>query len=119
MNFDNLMDSPNKPEHVREWPSDGGKYEIAFAVSIDGDAFLVSAPESVRNANDECANMDKSGWDDLPDAPGFYKATAEFWFQEGYFEGYPAPGESSFGFALLDCAAVDLAETKILPREAP
>lgn len=33
--------------------------------------------------------------DGFPDEPGFYAATLELWFQQGYFEGYPADGESS------------------------
>ena len=87
----------------RPWPSDASEHKIIFAVSMDGNAFLVGASEAVRNANDDCSHMDLTSWDDLPTAPGFYRATAKFWFQEGYFEGYPAPGESSYGWALQDC----------------
>ena len=99
---DLILDAPTS----RPWPADGEQHEIAFAVSADGDAFLVIASEAVINANEECAGMEKAGWGGLPTAPGFYKARAEFWFQQGYYEGYPAPRESSWGFSLVDCSPV-------------
>lgn len=34
----------------------------------------------------------------LPHAPGFYIADVEFWFEQGFFEGYPSPGESDIDF---------------------
>ena len=91
---------------TRAWPADESEHRIIFAVDINGSAFLVGASEAVFNANDECSHMDLTSWDDLPTAPGFYRATAIFWFQEGYFEGYPSPGESSYGFTLNDCTKV-------------
>jgi hypothetical protein len=93
-------------EH-RAWPMDGAQYGIFFAVSMDGDAFLVSARESVLNANDERSFMEKSDWDGLPTEPGFYKGKAEFWFEQGYFEGYPAPGECSFGWQMVECEPLE------------
>lgn len=34
--------------------------------------------------------------------PGIYSATIEFWFQQGYSDGYKADGESEWEFAFVD-----------------
>lgn len=44
----------------------------------------------------------------LPKEPGFYMATLEFWYEAGYFEGYPAPGESSVEIILKNVRKLDV-----------
>lgn len=44
----------------------------------------------------------------LPTEPGFYAATLEFWFEQGYFEGYPANGESSVELTLTNVRKLEI-----------
>jgi hypothetical protein len=47
-------------------------------------------------------NCQKEGEETFPKDPGFYVCDIEFWFQQGYFEGYIAHGESEFDFKAIN-----------------
>ena len=69
---------------------------------------MVEAPEGYRNFQEHGDGpfLDSGEWEGLPTAPGVYCCRAEFWFSEGWCDGYPAPGESSWGFNVVESVAV-------------
>lgn len=68
---------------------------ILFAVSFNGNAYVIEIPKERENMFDG-AYMGEQ-FEEFPEdlAPGIYRGTFSYEFQMGYFEGYPAPGESS------------------------
>lgn len=44
----------------------------------------------------------------FPHEPGVYLVTIEYWFEQGYFEGYKADGESDLDFAPADIRKIDV-----------
>ncbi len=42
----------------------------------------------------------------FPKEPGIYRATVEYYFQRGTYEGWDAPGESEWAFRLKDVVKV-------------
>ena len=79
--------------------------------TISGTTHLLDGPRDLMDLMDgDClddACMDE-GRKTLPTDPGVYSATIEYWFQQGYFEGYPAPGESDYDFRLSNLRRIDL-----------
>lgn len=79
-------------------------YEITFAVSqMQASAMIVTMPEDMESWMDS-PFLESEGFKGIPEAPGFYSAKAAFWYLQGYSEGYPADGESSWGFDLESVA---------------
>ena len=82
--------------------------------TISGTTHLLDGPRDLMDLMDgDClddACMDE-GRKTLPTDPGVYSATIEYWFQQGYFEGYPAPGESDYDFRLSNLRRIDLSRT--------
>jgi hypothetical protein len=82
--------------------------------TILGTTHLLDGPRDLMDLMDgDClddACMDE-GRKTLPTDPGVYSATIEYWFQQGYFEGYPAPGESDYDFRLSNLRRIDLSRT--------
>lgn len=47
----------------------------------------------------------------FPDEPGVYIGTIEYWFQQGYSDGYPADGESDFDYRFVNWELVAIPQT--------
>ena len=74
---------------------------ITFAVTMTGEAVVISVPEAHRQGFEGsffCDNNVKG----LPKKmePGLYKGLMTFDFWQGYMEGYRADGESDFEFTV-------------------
>lgn len=65
------------------------------------DAFIADYPDSVEDFLDGY-NCDDNRVDNVPLEHGIYKCKVKFWFEQGYDDmGYPAPGESEWGFTVI------------------
>lgn len=70
---------------------------ITFAVDMWGYGYIVEVPKERENWFDGAGiedNFHESGEQLKGLAPGLYRGTFSFEFCQGYFEGYPADGES-------------------------
>lgn len=77
-------------------------YAISFSVLKGGkSAVLVTYPNDMADSLDG-PFMEDNGFDGLPSEPGHYEAKAVFWFSQGYCDGYPADGESDWGYNLAE-----------------
>lgn len=68
---------------------------ITFAVDFKGQGWIVEVPKEREDWFDG-TNIEDN-FEKLTEElkPGLYRGTFAFEFQQGYFEGYPADGESS------------------------
>lgn len=87
------------------WPEPGEKFEFTFAVDPLGGRMLVTWPADFEG--DLLANgcwLEEAGFTfqvDAPDGMGHYKGQAEFWYIEGFIDGWRARGEDEWGFRIL------------------
>jgi hypothetical protein len=80
----------------------GTIHKITFAVLKGGkSAVLVTYPDEMEDALDG-PYLDDNSIEGYPKEPGYYEASAVFWFNQGYCDGYPADGESDWGYKLTD-----------------
>jgi len=59
--------------------------------------FILDAPDEIIQFFDGFFTEDNS-FKGVPKEPGIYHCTVDFYFQQGYFEGYKADGESDWEF---------------------
>lgn len=58
-------------------------------------------------------HCDDNGVVGYPQACGVYRCAADFVFEQGYCDGYPAPGESDWSFRIVASVPIwTLAEAK-------
>lgn len=82
--------------------------DVTVAVLSNGSACLVSSPaKHLEILMVGPMFEDNSRWDTMllfPKEPGVYSMTIEYEFEQGYLEGYPNDGESSWDFIPKDIA---------------
>lgn len=84
-----------------------------LATSADKFTYLVSGNAELRKWMDGCCFEDNhfhglNGIENPPKEPGVYRATIEVWFEQGYYEGYKADGESDWEFRLGNLERIDI-----------
>jgi hypothetical protein len=81
---------------------------ITFGVSFTGHAYIIEVPKERETWFDGSHMNDQ--FEEFPDniEPGVYRGTFSFEFQQGFFEGYPADGESSVYLTLEKYSRVTL-----------
>lgn len=83
-------------------PAEDIVHDITFAVLKGGkSAVLVTYPDKMSDSLDGPFLEDNS-IGKYPPEPGHYQAKAVFWFNQGYYDGYPADGESDWGYTLTE-----------------
>ncbi len=88
--------------------------DTIFAVAAGGSPILVIGHPDLKNIMDgPWFEENSQSIDDFPTKPGVYRCTIEYYFQMGYYEGYPAPGESDW-----DLKPVDIQEIVIETQPA-
>ncbi|NCI19707.1 hypothetical protein EJM73_08725 [Clostridium botulinum] len=66
------------------------------------DAFIADYPEQVQDYL-EGYYCEDNYVDNVPKEKGIYKCKVKYWFEQGYdLDGYPADGESDFGFEIIN-----------------
>lgn len=89
-------------------------HNVIIAVSCTGLAVLVSSPcKEVEGFMDGCLFTDNCKWYTMlsfPKEPGVYSMTIKYHFDQGYYEGYPNDGESTWDFIPSDIKRLVLAE---------
>lgn len=72
---------------------------------------IITAPEELLSSldgnmlDDNCLEEGRAS---LPQQAGVYFATVEIWYEQGYFEGYPAPGESDVDHRLSAVRKIEI-----------
>jgi hypothetical protein len=83
-------------------------HKITFAIGHKGSAILVDIPaEMAESGVLDGDSLDDNAFTETPTEAGFYRATAEVWFQQGYMDGYPADGESEIEIRTVDVERVE------------
>lgn len=75
---------------------------VKFIIVVTSkDSFVADYPDEIESLIDGY-NCDDNYIDNVPIEKGVYECNAEFWFEQGYCDGYPADGESEWGFKIID-----------------
>jgi len=61
--------------------------------------FILDAPDEIISIFDGFFTEDNS-FKGVPKEPGIYHCTVDFYFEQGYFEGHEADGESDWEFII-------------------
>jgi len=78
-----------------------GIYEAKILVSTQtGYAYLVEADEEIMKGVDGLL-LEDNDFRNIPEKPGVYLCRVEFFFQQGYSEGYQADGESEWYYEII------------------
>jgi len=78
-----------------------GVYPCKILVSAQkGFAYLVEAPKEVTEGVDGLL-LEDNDFRNIPEKPGVYLCRVEFFFQQGYSEGYQADGESEWHYEII------------------
>lgn len=91
-------------EKLHEFPNTiiGVTPNTALQVILVGDQQLLKLMDGDL-FEDNCAGNDRESF---PKKPGIYRATVEYYFQQGYSDGYIADGESDWDFVLKDVVEI-------------
>lgn len=82
---------------------------VIFGVSTSGLHFLISGDDELKQFMDGSLFEDNSqSIEKFPTKPGVYRCTIEYWFEQGYFEGWRADGESEWDFVPSDIEEIDI-----------
>lgn len=88
-------------------PIPGSTYDMTICVGYNSEGILVSVPDIARIALDS-VYCDDNGFEGVPKEPGVYQCECEFYFIQGYYDGYPADGESDWGWKVTVKKKVEL-----------
>ncbi len=105
------------------------EFDVWIAVDYKGEGYLLSQPVIRTSSGFEiCPECIKFGLDIMWDGPfcedntfyhvpkiaGVYRCRTEFWFSQGYAEGYPAGGESDWEFKIVEAIEIASVPTPII-----
>ena len=90
-----------------------GIYDCKILVAKGGDGFLVEAHPEISKGMDGIFLSDNH-FKNVPTEPAIYVCRVEFFFMQGYFEGYRADGESDWYYEIR--SAVRQEEPAVLAR---
>lgn len=88
-------------------------FVATIAVAMDGTQVLIAVSSEhgfISHESFETGPLDESDWSGLPMCPGVYRCACEFWFEQGYFEGYPHDGENCFEYRVIQTKTLALME---------
>lgn len=84
---------------------------VILGVSIFGALFVISGPEDLSQVLDgEMIEDNTQSLGKYPAEPGVYRCSIEYWFEQGYYEGWPANGESEWDLIPINVEPVSLGE---------
>ena len=80
-----------------------------IGVSLDGWPFLIKGDPELVKLMDGASFADNSqSIEEFPKKAGVYICTIEFWFEQGYFEGWEAYGESEWDFIPINIKEIEV-----------
>src|SRR3990172_568489 len=92
--------NPRGEEEVDMYESKG-IYEAKILVSKENDlAYLVEGDEELLKGMDGPV-LEDNLFRSVPEKPGIYLCRVEFFFQQGYCDGYQADGESEWYYEII------------------
>lgn len=87
--------------------------KVVICVGFTGEGIIVKYPEEFRHRLDG-SFCDDNLFVNVPKENGVYECDVEYWFSQGYSEGFPADGESDWEFRVVNSKQlVDLTKIKI------
>lgn len=78
----------------------GDKVKLTILVT-NKNSFIADYPDEIEEWIDGCFCEDNC-IDNVPTEKGIYECKAEYWFKQGFCDGYPASGESESGLNIVD-----------------
>lgn len=85
-------------DKVKEW------HNVIVAVTPNSRlrVLVVGDPELVKFMDGDLFDDNCSDMSSFPKEPGVYQGTIEYHFQQGYYEGYKADGESEWNYVFVN-----------------
>lgn len=82
---------------------------IATAIGYKDQCYVIDIPsEYTHIITDGYFGEDDITTINIPNIPGVYRCDIEFWFEQGYSDGFKADGESDFEYRLVNIKKVNL-----------
>jgi hypothetical protein len=72
-------------------------FQAIIAVGNSSQAQVIAAPKDAMVGMDG-SFCDDNGFNDVPPEPGIYLCDVDFYFEQGYCDGYRADGESDWEY---------------------
>ena len=69
-------------------------------IAVGDSAQIIAAPEDAMVGMDG-SSCDDNGFKDVPSEPGIYICDVDFYFEQGYCDGYEADGESEWEYHVV------------------
>lgn len=87
--------------------------KVVICVGLDGEGIIIKYPEEFQHHLDG-SFCDDNLFVDVPKESGVYECDVEYWFSQGFSEGFPAAGESDWEFKVVKSKPlVDLTKLEI------
>jgi len=83
-----------------KWPIPDETCEIIICIGKDLEGIIVAGTDKIWETLDGIYCSDNF-IENVPKEVGVYKCQCQFWFQQGCCDGYPAPGESDWGWKVI------------------
>lgn len=77
------------------------KNNIIIAVNRNKDGFLISDDNDIISIMDG-EFLSDNNFTNIPQEPGIYNCDIEYWFSQGYLDGYPCDSESDIEFRIIN-----------------
>ena len=84
-----------------------------IAISMGGSILLIKGSQLLFDKMDGDFfddNMTEFEFKKINNPPGVYTCDVEFWFEQGFFEGYPHPGENDWVFKIKNIKPICIQE---------
>lgn len=89
------------------------EFKVMLAVSYEMSRIIIVSYEK-NDIFDGCPfngpDVEDNNFTNVPDKPGIYNCRVEFWFEQGYFEGYPANGENDWEFRIISAERINVSK---------
>lgn len=90
---------------------------VILGVSIFGGAFVINGSEELAKILDGPMIEDNTqSLDKYPTKPGIYRCSMEYWFEQGYNEGWIAHGESEWDLIPVKVERISLVKEGVIRK---
>jgi len=81
---------------------------LTMIIAVAGEqGLIIDAPKEIKDIF-EGIYCDDNSFKNVPKKTGVYICNVEFYFHQGYFEGYKADGESDWEFKIISSSKIEI-----------